>query len=265
VEAQAKEKVTFVYLVYADDSSGESTYQIMTAVIVPDASFRLIEQYLATVIDAYVSEDQRDSFEFHASAMFHSKAPFESLSRDKSLEIFQQCTNLVDGSSLRISYGAVDLRKLRSGIYATAHPADISFRLCLSGVEEAFKKQAEERRAEIVSIASEQQFPGALVVSDPQFDDFGILICDKGNAKEKEIQKAFWANRRRLKSAAHTRGELDHLHDDMYFGDSAYSVGIQIADICGFLILRHLEGKADTEHLFKDIEPSICYGEVEPH
>jgi hypothetical protein len=43
----------------------------------------------------------------------------------------------------------------------------------------------------------------------------------------------------------------------MYFGDSAHSVGIQLADICTFLICRHLEGKEDTEYLYKGIEPHI--------
>jgi Protein of unknown function (DUF3800) len=40
----------------------------------------------------------------------------------------------------------------------------------------------------------------------------------------------------------------------MYFGDSRDSVGIQAADMCSFLIRRHLAGKQDSEWLFKIIE-----------
>ena len=138
-----------MYLVYLDDSAGEATYQVMTAVMVPDNDFRKIEEYLATLIDKYVPEDQRDSFEFHASAMFHSKAPFESLSRDASLAIFEMCTTIVQGAKLIVSYGAVDTRKLRSGLFATARPADVAFRLCLKGVEQEFEKQAKDRREEV--------------------------------------------------------------------------------------------------------------------
>jgi Protein of unknown function (DUF3800) len=237
-------RVILVYLVYLDDSGGDAKYQVMTALIVPDTDFMTIEEYLAIVIDEFVPEEQRDTFEFHASAMFHSKPPFESLSRDDALKIFEKCATIVDGAPLKISYGAVNLRVLRSGLYATARPTDIAFRLCLKGVEQMFNDLAE--------------------ASKHRYQDFGILICDENQSVRNDLQKAFRANRRRLKSATHTRGELAHLHDDMYFGNSAYSVGIQLADICGFIILRHLEGKEDTEYLFKMIEPHICFGDVEP-
>lgn len=48
-----------------------------------------------------------------------------------------------------------------------------------------------------------------------------------------------------------------NLLDDMYFGDSADSVGIQAADMCAFLVRRHLAGKQDSEWPFKIIEPHI--------
>jgi hypothetical protein len=118
----------------------------------------------------------------------------------------------------------------------------------------------------VSSIISPEEYPSAVAAaSKSHYDEFGILICDENKAMKADLQSAFRANRRRLKSTAHTRGTLEHLHDDMYFGDSAYSVGIQLADICGFIILRHLEGKEDTEYLFKNIEPHICFGDLEPH
>jgi Protein of unknown function (DUF3800) len=51
--------------------------------------------------------------------------------------------------------------------------------------------------------------------------------------------------------------ELSNLIDDMYFGDSADSVGIQAVDMCAFLIRRHLAGKEDSEWLYKIIEPNV--------
>ena len=48
------------------------------------------------------------------------------------------------------------------------------------------------------------------------------------------------------------------------FGDSKYSIGIQLADICTFLIGRHLAGYEDTEHLYKQLSTSIFKGAVEP-
>ena len=49
----------------------------------------------------------------------------------------------------------------------------------------------------------------------------------------------------------------------MYFGDSADSIGIQAADMCAFLIRRHLAGKQESEWLYKIIEPLIL-GSVWP-
>jgi hypothetical protein len=43
----------------------------------------------------------------------------------------------------------------------------------------------------------------------------------------------------------------------MYFGDSKYSIGIQIADLCSYFIARRLAGDSETEHFYKMIEPQI--------
>src|SRR4030095_1799304 len=59
-------------------------------------------------------------------------------------------------------------------------------------------------------------------------------------------------------------GFAGHLHDDLYFGESKYSVGLQLIDMCAYLVLRHLQGKQDTEFLYDMIKGSIYYGASEP-
>jgi Protein of unknown function (DUF3800) len=143
--------------------------------------------------------------------------------------------SIVKGAPIPIAYGGIDCHKLRGGLFATAHPLDIAFRVCVQTVEEWFENNAP--------------------------DQLGLLIADntKNSHVKDTMQAAFRSYRRPLKSALHTRGKLKHLHDDMYFGDSANSVGIQLADICAFLICRHIEGKQDTEQIYKIIEPHIFY------
>jgi hypothetical protein len=94
----------------------------------------------------------------------------------------------------------------------------------------------------------------------------GMLICDdtKNQGVKTNLQKAFRAYRRRMKSEKHDCGMLGKLHDDMYFGDSSFSVGLQLADVVSFVVLRHLQGKEDTEFLFKQIERNIVFGKIEP-
>ncbi len=103
---------------------------------------------------------------------------------------------------------------------------------------------------------------------------FGILIADNTTNQhhKTQMQQAFRAQRARVRTkwdgsskAEVSRGQLEKIHDDMYFGDSGYSVGIQMADVCCFLILRHLQGKQDTEFLYKHIEKCIFSAKVEPN
>lgn len=233
-----KEQV--VRLVYLDDSADDSGVQMVGAIVVPENKFMVIEEYLAHLIDELVPEELREKFEFHASAMFHAKPPFSGLTRDTALEIFSRCTSIVEKAPIDVIYGAVNLGELRACEYATAQPVDVAFRKCLEGIAEWFPEHFS--------------------------DEIGMLIFDdtQNQGVKTNLQKAFRAYRRRLKSDKHERGLLEWVHDDMYFGDSAYSVGIQLADICSFIILRHLQGKEDTEFLYKRIESRIFYGVTAP-
>ena len=207
--------------------------------IVPDKKFMRIEEYLAVTIEKLVPAELRVDFEFHASDLFHGNPPFAKLQRDDALEIFRRCTTIVVGAPLFVVYAAVDLKALKQSYYASADPKDIAFRHCIEGVERWFKEQSDE--------------------------EMGIVICDQGDKKvTAKIQESFRTYRTRLRSASDTRGMLSHLHDDMYFGDSAFSVGIQMADICSYIIMRHLQGKEDTEFLYKAIKDQIIFAKIEP-
>ncbi len=83
-------------------------------------------------------------------------------------------------------------------------------------------------------------------------DALGILFADQErlylDPKQKDrgdLRQASRSMRSRIKDGEmtflyHDRGLLDHLHDEIFFGDSAYSIGVQIADICTYLVTRHL-------------------------
>lgn len=233
-------RTVFMNLVYLDDSC-DADFQMIGAVVVPENQFMLIESYLVHTMEELVPEEQRERFEFHASAMFHGKEPFNNLGRDRVMEIFRCCASIVTETPIPIVFGAVDTKNLKQMIYASARPIDIAFRTCAFGLGGWFFEHVNGQ--------------------------MGIFICDnneKPNVKS-EMQSSFRAYRRRLRSDKEERGILDRVHDDMYFGDSAYSVGIQLADICSYIILRHLQGKQDTEHLYKTIEPHIFFGLVEPN
>jgi hypothetical protein len=238
VQNLCKPKDKLVYIAYLDDSCEDETHQIIAATIVHDQDFLKIETFFQKLVAQDVPEELRDSFEFHASALFHSKPPFNGIERDKAVSLLKDCAEMVAEAPVTVVYGAVDLPKLRSGVYATAQPVDIAFRLCIPEIERWFKENAPK--------------------------ELGIFIADdtKNHHQKENLMKAFRANR--YSKSASTgdfllvdTGLLSHIHDDMYFGDSRYSKGLQVADVCCFIILRHLQGKEDTEFLYKIIEPRI--------
>jgi hypothetical protein len=145
----------------------------------------------------------------------------------------------VNGYEIPVIYGAVDLTKLYAKLYATANPVDMAFRICVRLVEDWFKENADT--------------------------DLGLLISDDADRPVKSaMQNAFHLFRNRVMSSPPTRGVLEHLHDDMYFGDSKFSKGIQLADIRTLLIGRHLVGLSDTEDIYQDLSRNIVKSSLEP-
>jgi hypothetical protein len=233
-----RERYFPVHIVYIDDSKQDKIrdrqFQVMGAVIVPDNSFDSIEQDLAYFVYETVPEELRDNFEFHASDLLNGNKPFDTIKKDERWELFKRGVRVIEDWKIPIVYGAVDLRKLYSTDFATANIADIAFRRCARAIEEWFAKNG----------------------------GFGLLVAD--NTANQHIKNsmlnAFRQYRQFVRSSPVTRGLLAHIHDDMYFGDSKFSVGIQLADICTLLVSRHLVGYDDTEELFKRIEPLVFMG-----
>lgn len=184
-------------------------------------------------------------FEFHASDLWNLRAPFDKLDRAQAISIFENCVSVISAMDIEVVYGAVDVAKLKSGlgIYSSAHPIDMAFRLCANKVEEWFCTKAPH--------------------------DFGLLISDdtKNTGHKNAMQNAFRMLRPKARFSGpidKRKGRLEHFHDDMYFGDSRHCVGIQMADMCSFLIMRHLDKQKDTELIYGLLKSQVALSEVAP-
>jgi hypothetical protein len=236
-----------VYLSYLDDAGStgrnladkDCPFQIMGTVLIEADQFDVTEMLLGSVIDQCVPEEMRHNFEFHASRLWAGAAPFDKLKLEDAKKAVEGCVQLVRDLELIFIYGAVDKKKLSEQIYATASPVDIAFRLCIEGVEKWFTEHAPSESC--------------------------LLIADDASDKVKhEIKNAFSVYRRKVRSVGHNRGKLTHMLDDMFFGSSANSLGIQLADVCNFVLDRHLIGRQDTEPLYELLEPRIYAGRMYP-
>lgn len=236
----------FVYLAYLDDSDTRDKaqeWQVISAVLIPADSFSTLEFMSALVIEELMPEDRRGKFEeFHASQLYHGHPPFEGI--DQHIR-FGAIRSLLSTSSLhdfKVAYGAVNLQSLTKSPFGSANPQDVAFRRCVLGTEQwIFKKVMEEMQ---------QGRDGA--------QHTALFIMDECEPKNKAIlQKSFRSLRARFRFSGEADSSLPFVHDDMYFGDSRYSVGIQIADLCSYFIAKHLAGESEGEHFYKMIEPQI--------
>jgi len=231
-----------VYLVYLDDSKQEKTkerFAVISAVLVNDLSFHALEQsmgYLYELLDPYVTGKFE---ELHAADLLAGNPPFEKVGREYVLALFDEGIHLLETLEIPVIYGAVDLNKLHASDYASANATDMAFRICIKLVEGWFR---ENRPVNL-----------------------GLLIADDGDKGVKNAMlNAFHLLRRSVISSPPVRGELAHLHDDMYFGASKFSKGIQLADLCSLIIGRHLAGYSETEDLYEKLNKHITKFIIEP-
>jgi len=79
------------------------------------------------------------------------------------------------------------------------------------------------------------------------------------------LEHALYSIRKDLLPSPGPGNELLHFHDDMYFGDSRFSIGIQLADLCAYFIARHLEGDLEIQGFYEMVSPHIVFSQVHPN
>jgi hypothetical protein len=254
----------FVHLAYVDDSDTKAKrhkWQVMAGIVVEDYQFPTLEIALGIVREDLIPADRIDEFEeFHAAELYGGYGIFKDIDQEKRFEAIRRLLMRLGKASASVIYGAVDLAELQRKVYASAEPLDIAFRACIQGVRKCVNKAI--HNSVDFAIAGIEDPDAKAQAHEDAFKEgfvsqFAILIVDDfPDRKTKELlSKSF----RSLRG-----GELSHFHDDMYFGDSRYSIGIQLADLCSYFIARHLDGDAEIEPFYEMIEPYLAFSETHP-
>lgn len=86
-----------------------------------------------------------------------------------------------------------------------------------------------------------------------------VLIADdfQDSKVKKNLRESFRILRNKLRPPDYDYGEIWHLHDDLYFGSSKESVGIQLADLCAYIVRRNLEGDPVVSGFYEAIKKQI--------
>ncbi|HEY4839234.1 MAG TPA: DUF3800 domain-containing protein [Candidatus Acidoferrales bacterium] len=246
-----------MYLAYLDDSgTGNKTspFQMMTAVIIADLQFTILEILMSAAVEAIIPWEKMDSFEeFHAFDLYWGKGIFEGMEQEKRFTVIKALLTVISKYSVPIVYGAVDKAKLAEQFYGSADPVDCCFRSCMSGIDQWLRQQPTMNdNAYVLQL-------GLLIVDDYQ----------DGKLKN-QLRNSFRRFRKQLRppTARFMSNEFEkgpwQLHDAMYFGNSKDSIGLQLADLCGYFIARHLQGFAPSEGFYDLIKDQIVFSKLEP-
>lgn len=234
-----------MYVGYLDDSE-QRGWQVIGAVLIPADSFFVAEFVSALAIEELMPEERRHEFqEFHASELYNGEGVFKGIEQKTRFAAITNLLVCLNSCNAKVAYGSVDLNYLRRGPYHSANSRDVAFRRCILGAGDWLSGRC---------------------IAEMQEGRYGIeyaalFIMDEAAQSDKEtqriLQKSFRGIRGRLRFSGEQSGQLAFVHDDMYFGDSRYSIGIQIADLCSYFIAKHLCGDTESKGFYEMIEPYI--------
>jgi len=232
-----------MHLAYFDDSGSDkkSAIALFGAVLIKDSWFREIETACGVVLENLIPPEKLDQFEeFHAAELFHGFGVFEGISEETRFRAITSILEQVEHFNAPCVYSAVDKAALRSTALGSANPVDISFRMCALGVEAWLR--------------------------DHDIANIGLFIVDDTDNKDlkRQLREGFRALRPRLLPPSWRLGRVWCVHDDMYFGSSVDSVGIQMADICNYIIARTIKGADDVAQFYDIIKKFVICSKVEP-
>lgn len=259
-----------MHLVYLDDSdtkSKASKWQVMAGVIMKDNVFTMVEYAMSGIREGLIPEDKLEKFEeFHACELYGGYGVFQEIDQEQRFEALRQLLFCLRFGECSVVYGGVNIPVLGQEIYASADPLDISFRICIKGIQQYFDEMIARRT--IASIPDGIDSPATLEIVthslvDGWLHELAILVADDC---DKQVKNSLSKSFRTLRStpSATIQNKLHHFHDDMYFGDSRYSIGIQLADVCSYFITRHLDGDSQIQEFYELIEPYIVFSETYP-
>lgn len=247
-----------MYLAYVDDSARnmkkKTKFQVLTALVMKDEHFRFTEAVLGMSASLLIPEEKINSFEeFKACELYGGYGVFETIPQDRRFRAIGELLRRVFHEKMPVVYGVVDIDKLKTELYGSANPLDIAFRICAKGIEKCIKE------------------------IDP--DQFALIISDDYQEKDikNTLRKSFRELRKQVRPPEFMPGgkspdTLWHIHDEMYFGDSKQSIGLQMADLCCFFIGKHIENSIlpeedrdwPSESFYNVIKDNIVHSQMQP-
>ena len=238
----------------------------MSGVIIEDKAFKLAETGVAIVPEILMPAERLSEFEeFHACELYGGYGVFHGIDEEVRHNAIRRLLVILEFAELYVVYGGVELDRLQTELYGSADPMDVSFRICLAGIDAWCDQNINDvLQAKLGNNIENYELDRATPhVVNGIFEQLVILILDE--CPDKKIRETLQKSYRSLRPPRNMKlSKFSNFHDDMYFGDSRYSIGIQLADLCSYFIARHLAGDDETESFYEMIKPHIVQSQIYP-
>ena len=251
-----------MHLAYLDESFHEGV-AIVGAVIMPHGGFGWAERLHSIAVEQlFESVEIDDKFEeFHARDLFKGENAFKDIPENKRFSSLTVLLSTLKNYKFPFIYSAIDLKKLAKapaaqGLFGIADPLVAALKLCSLGVEKWAQDQQLFKREGHVTVDYQHQY---LFISDDT----------KDQALKKHLRQAYRQIRGSHPYTTASPIRLYHAHDEMYFGTSHDSVGIQLVDACTYFMQRHLtkrnpEAKDTADEFYWHIASQAICAKPEP-
>ena len=235
-----------MYLGYLDapatteSSDPTSRFQVIAGPLI-DSEVRVASEWdLADSLSGLIPPEMWEQFEFRACDLYHARPPYDKLGVEECHELLEKALNLIQRHKVPIVFGAVDKLRLKRQVCASLDPSDAAFRICHRSLGRWFH--------------------------DLAIKESVILIADNSRADIRRQLAGACRSLEALQGSDEVPPEAlsSRLVDEVCFGDSRSSPGIQLAGICAYVIARHLSGKPDVQGFYNIIREQIQPSEVWP-
>ncbi len=243
-----------MHLAFLDETGtdGHSPIVMFGAVVITPGAFGWVERLHSTAIQqVFPLEEIENKFkEFHASELYRGSGPFEGIEEKKRFDAIRLLLMAMERQKLPYIYAAVDRKEFARNPAGAARALDFAFRICALGVEEWARNQHPQR-------------PGAIQID--YNDQYLLVLDDTTNAEvKKQLRTSYRLLRASRPYTSPKDNRLWHAHDEMYFGDSRDSIGIQMADVCNYFMLQHLLKREGCREFYEMFEQQAICARPEP-
>lgn len=253
-----------MHLAYIDDSGSDAQNSIVIvgAVIVHDRDFWRIDSNVGAIAEAMLPPDRLGEFEeFKAAELFGGYGFFHGVPEADRHNLIWALLSTVAKRKIPFIYAAVDKKALAGSVFSSSNPVDVAFQVCACGVGDWMNDRY--RRA-VKALPDQGQFStevGKELIENP----FMLIADDTDDKKLKEtLRKSFRSLRPRSHDMKYPLiAPLEMCHDDMFFGDSKSSIGLQLVDVCAHIMLRRLRDGIQ-DRFFDKVAPHARSARPEP-